>query len=57
MARTREPVEVDFSSSLSKADNCICNACFVDDRVIKLRLPDTHFNKEGRKVKRILCCY
>lgn len=49
MAKNREPVEVDFPSKMSKADNCICNACFTDDRVIKLMLPNTCFDRNGRK--------
>ena len=49
MARTREPVEVCFPSRMSLYDNCVCNACFTDDRVIKLMLPDTHYDRSGRK--------
>lgn len=43
MARNRIPVKVAFSSKMSsKAVNCRCHACFKEDRVIKLKLPNSN---------------
>ena len=45
MAKTRHDVE--FRSSISKSINCICNACFNTDWVIRVSLPDTHYDPAG----------
>lgn len=45
--RTRskeQSVDVEFVANVSKADNCICNACFGKGQVIKIRLPDTRYH-------------
>lgn len=40
----REGVDVQFKSSRSQSSNCICNACFGADFVVKLSLPETKYH-------------
>ena len=48
-----ERKNVRFTSVLSTADNCICNACHGDGQVIKLSLPETkYFNGNRLTTKR-----
>lgn len=39
---------VKFTSNLSTADNCICNACHNIGKVIKLEVPETVYNNGGK---------
>lgn len=36
-------LDVDFPSELSRANNCICDACHDTNMVIRLKLPETKF--------------
>lgn len=48
-----ERKNVRFTSVLSTADNCICNACHGSGQVIKLILPETkYFNGKSLTTKR-----
>lgn len=38
---------MEFKATMSKADNCICTACFAKGRVIKLQLPETCYHNGG----------
>lgn len=39
--REPESLDVTFKTSMSEADNCICNACHATGRVMKLTYPTT----------------
>lgn len=39
---------VEFRSEVSKADNCICNACHHVGWVIKLEVPETMYGNGGK---------
>lgn len=39
---------VEFRTTPSSADNCICNACHHVGRVIKLEVPETTYNNGGK---------
>ncbi len=39
-----------FEGELSKADNCICEACHYTSYVLKLVIPETHYTN-GCKLK------
>ena len=39
--RKCESLDVEFKTSMSKASNCICNACHGSGQVLSLSLPET----------------
>jgi hypothetical protein len=39
---------IKFPAEVSTADHCLCNACHNVGRVIKLELPETAYNTEGK---------
>lgn len=47
---TPESVEVDFDSTISQADNCLCSACHDHGYVIKVKLPKTVY-ASARKLR------
>jgi hypothetical protein len=42
-----EKLTVKFPVEISKANNCVCSACHGLGRVVKLKLPETLYNKNG----------
>lgn len=42
--RKCESLDVKFKTSMSKASNCICNACHAEGPVMKLTFPVTKFH-------------
>lgn len=42
--RKCESLDVKFKTSMSKASNCICNACHAEGTVMKLTFPVTKFH-------------
>ena len=41
--------EVKFTTTVSEADNCICNACHATGHVMKLTYPETSYH-DGKKL-------
>lgn len=39
--------EVEFKSTISESEFCICDACHKKDEVMKLTLPETAYHRNG----------
>ena len=42
--RKLKSLDVEFKTSMSKADNCICNSCHAEGTVMKLTYPKTMYH-------------